>query len=78
MTASVEVRAKRRYDEDRAKGYDVSYENIVKEIRERDKRDSGREIAPLRCAEDAVVVDTSSMTPEEAVEFIKNKIQEKI
>ena len=78
MTASVEVRAKRRYDEDRAKGYDVSYENIVKEIRERDKRDSEREIAPLRCAEDSVVVDTSSMTPEEAVEFIKNKIQEKI
>ena len=78
VTASVEVRAKRRYDEDRAKGYDVSYENIVKEIRERDKRDSEREIAPLRCAEDAVVVDTSSMTPEETVEFIKNKIQEKI
>ena len=78
VTASVEVRAKRRYEEDRAKGYDVSYENIVKEIRERDKRDSEREIAPLRCAEDAVVVDTSDMTPEEAVAFIKNKIQEKV
>ena len=78
VTASVEVRAKRRFDEDRAKGYNVSYDNIVKEIRERDRRDSEREIAPLRCAEDAVVVDTSSMTPEETVEFIKNKIQEKI
>ena len=78
VTASDEVRARRRLEEDRAKGYDVSYENIVKEIRERDKRDSEREIAPLRCAEDAVVVDTSSMTPEETVEFIKNKIQEKI
>lgn len=78
VTASVEVRAKRRYDEDRAKGYDVSYDKIVKDIRERDKRDSEREIAPLRCADDAIIVDTSSMTPEETVEFIKNKIQEKI
>ena len=50
----------------------------MREIKERDKRDSEREIAPLKCAEDAVVVDTSDMTPEQAVEFIKNKIQEKI
>ncbi len=78
VTASVEVRAKRRFVEDKAKGYNVSYDNIVKDIRERDRRDSEREIAPLRCAEDAVVVDTSFMTPEETVEFIKNKIQEKI
>lgn len=78
VTASAEVRAKRRYEEDRAKGYDVSYESILREIKERDKRDSEREIAPLKCAEDAVVVDTSDMTPEQAVEFIKNKIQEKI
>ena len=78
VTASVEVRAKRRYEEDRAKGYEVSYDNIVNDIRERDKRDTEREIAPLRCAEDAVIVDTSDMTPEQAVEFIKNKIQEKI
>lgn len=78
VTASVEVRAKRRYEEDRLKGFEVSYGNIVKEIAERDKRDSEREIAPLKCADDAVIVDTSDMTPEQAVEFIKNKIQEKI
>ncbi len=78
VTASAEVRAKRRYDEDKAKGYDVSYENILNDIRERDKRDTEREIAPLRCAEDAVVVDTSDMTPEQVVEYIKNKIQEKV
>lgn len=78
VTASVEVRAKRRYEEDRLKGFEVSYDNIVKEIAERDKRDSEREIAPLKCADDAVIVDTSDMTPEQAVEFIKNKIQEKI
>ena len=78
VTASAEVRAKRRYDEDKAKGYDVSYENILNEIRERDKRDTEREIAPLRCADDAVIVDTSFMTPEEVVEYIKNKIQEKV
>ena len=78
ITASVEVRAMRRFAEDRAKGYSVSYENIVKDIRERDKRDSEREIAPLKCADDAVIVDTSALTPEQTVEFIKNKIQEKI
>lgn len=78
ITASVEVRAMRRFAEDRAKGYSVSYENIVKDIRERDKRDSERGIAPLKCADDAVIVDTSALTPEQTVEFIKNKIQEKI
>lgn len=78
ITASVEVRARRRYEEDRAKGYDVSYESIVEDIKERDKRDCEREIAPLRRAEDAVVVDTSDMSPEQVIEFIKSKIQEKV
>ena len=78
VTASDEVRARRRLEEDRAKGYDVRYEDVLRDIRERDKRDSERAIAPLKCAEDAVVVDTSDMSPEEVVQFIKNKIQEKI
>lgn len=78
ITASPEVRAKRRYDEDVAKGYSVEYDKILKEITERDKRDSERAVAPLRRAEDAVLTDTSDMTPEEVVQFIKNKIQEKI
>ena len=78
VTASDEVRARRRPEEDRAKGYDVRYEDVLRDIRERDKRDSERAIAPLKCAEDAVVVDTSDMSPEEVVQFIRNKIQEKI
>ena len=78
VTASDEVRARRRLEEDRAKGYDVRYEDVLRDIRERDKRDSERAIAPLKCAEDAVVVDTSDMSPEEVVQFIRNKIQEKI
>lgn len=78
VTASDEVRARRRLEEDRAKGYDERYEDVLRDIRERDKRDSERAIAPLKCAEDAVVVDTSDMSPEEVVQFIRNKIQEKI
>ena len=78
VTASDEVRARRRLEEDRAKGYDERYEDVLRDIRERDRRDSERAIAPLKCAEDAVVVDTSDMSPEEVVQFIRNKIQEKI
>lgn len=78
VTASDEVRARRRLEEDRAKGYDVRYEDVLRDIRERDRRDSERAIAPLKCAEDAVVVDTSDMSPEEVVQFIRNKIQEKV
>lgn len=78
VTASDEVRARRRLEEDRAKGYDIRYEDVLRDIRERDRRDSERAIAPLKCAEDAVVVDTSDMSPEEVVQFIRNKIQEKI
>ena len=78
VTASDEVRARRRLEEDRAKGYDVRYEDVLRDIRERDRRDSERAIAPLKCAEDAVIVDTSDMSPEEVVQFIRNKIQEKI
>ncbi len=78
VTASVEVRAKRRYLENEQKGYKVSLDDIESEIRERDKRDSERKIAPLCRARDAVVVDTSDMTPEQTVEYIMNKIQEKV
>lgn len=78
VTASVPVRAKRRYDELRAKGFDVEYAAIEKEIEERDANDMNRTFSPLRRAEDAVLVDTSSMTVEEVVSFILQKIQERI
>ena len=70
LTASVETRAKRRYDELVEKGVACDLEEIAREIAERDERDSTREIAPLKQAEDAVLVDSSHMTIEEVVAAI--------
>ena len=70
LTASVETRAKRRYLELKEKGTDCNLEEIAKDIEERDYRDMHREIAPLRQAEDAVLVDSSDMTIDEVVEAI--------
>lgn len=61
VTASAEVRARRRTDELNAKGRAVEYERILAEIRERDERDSGRAVAPLRPASDAMILDTSTL-----------------
>lgn len=70
LTASVETRAKRRYDELVEKGVACDLEEIARDIAERDERDSTREIAPLKQAEDAVLVDSSHMTIEEVVAAI--------
>ncbi|MBO6112885.1 MAG: (d)CMP kinase [Lachnospiraceae bacterium] len=70
MTAPVSVRAKRRYDENMAKGIKSDPEEIEKEIRDRDHRDMTREESPLRKAWDAVVLDTGNMTAEEASDRI--------
>ena len=70
LTASVDVRAKRRYDELIAKGEDRDLDRIKAEIAERDHRDMTRENSPLRQAEDAILVDCSAMTIEEVVETI--------
>ncbi|MDD2980396.1 MAG: (d)CMP kinase [Hespellia sp.] len=70
LTASVETRARRRYDELLEKGETCSYEEIAKDIAERDYRDMHREIAPLRQAEDAHLVDSSDMTIDEVVRTI--------
>ncbi len=78
LTASAEVRAKRRYEEDRLKGSSQSYEEVLRDINERDYQDKNRAVAPLRCASDAVTVDTSDLTAEEVAEFIIQNIQSKI
>lgn len=70
LTASVETRAKRRYDELTEKGENCDFEEIARDIRERDARDMNREIAPLKKADDAVLVDSSDMTIEEVVNTI--------
>ena len=70
LTASIEVRAKRRYNELIAKGLECDLKEIEKDIAERDERDMNREIAPLKQAEDAVFLDTSDM----GIEEVKNAI----
>lgn len=61
LTASVETRARRRYDEARARGENRSYEAILANLRERDRTDSSRRTAPLRPAEDAIPLDTTDL-----------------
>lgn len=75
LTASVEVRAQRRYKELIEKGQEADLEKIKKDIEERDYRDMNREIAPLRQAEDAILVDSSYMTIDENVQAILDLIK---
>ncbi len=75
LTASVEVRAQRRYKELIEKGLSADIEQIKKDIEERDYRDMNREIAPLRQAEDAVLVDSSNLTIEESAQAILSLIK---
>ncbi|MGE9949975.1 (d)CMP kinase [Coprococcus catus] len=70
LTASVECRANRRFKELREKGIACNYDEIAQDIQERDTRDMNREIAPLKKADDAVLVDSSDMTIEEVVKAI--------
>ncbi len=77
LTASVEVRARRRYDELREKGEQVDLEATLEEIRKRDERDSSREVAPLRQAPDAVVVDSSNLSPDEVVRAMLEVVRQR-
>lgn len=78
LTASVEVRAKRRYDELVSKGIDCDLEKIMQDIADRDYQDINREHSPLRCADDAILVDSSELTIGEVVQRINDIIGEKI
>jgi cytidylate kinase len=75
VTASAEVRARRRTAELLAKGRSVDYEHILGEIRERDARDSGRTVAPLKMAEDAHLLDTTDKDIEAAFRAAVNIIE---
>ena len=70
LTASVETRAKRRYDELKEKGEDCDLDQIAQDIKERDERDMNRETAPLKKADDAILVDSSHMTIPQVVSEI--------
>jgi cytidylate kinase len=77
MTASVDIRAKRRYDELKEKGIDAEFEEIKRNIIARDIADENRDISPLRRAEDAIVLDNSRMTVKQQMEWIEGIINKK-
>ncbi len=70
LTASVEKRAERRYKQLIEKGFPANMDDLLKDLRERDERDSNRAVAPLKPAEGACLLDTSEMTADEAVEQV--------
>ena len=78
LTASAEVRAKRRTEELLAKGQKANYNQILKEIQQRDYQDTHREIAPLKMSRDSIKLDTSDMSIEEVVAEMRRIVKEKI
>ena len=78
LFASAEVRAKRRYLELQQKGIDQPYEAVLREMEDRDYRDSHRAVAPLKPAEDSVLLDTSELNLEQSIEAVVQTIRKKI
>lgn len=78
LTASPEIRAKRRFAELQAKGEKTTLEKVLSDMKARDKQDSTRAVAPLRCAPDAVKLDTSGMNLEEAKNAILELVRRKL
>ena len=78
LTASAEVRAKRRYDELTAKGQKTTFEQVLKDVQQRDYQDSHREIAPLKQARDAVLLDTSELDIDGVIAAMKDIIAKKV
>ncbi len=78
LTASPEVRAKRRYDELIEKGMDVNFDDVLKDVVTRDYNDSHRETAPLKPADDSVIVDTSELNLEQSVELLISIMKERM
>ena len=77
LTASEECRARRRYNELLEKGVKATYEDVLREMNERDKNDSTRDIAPTAAAEDALLLDNSDLSFEESVDAVINIVKEK-
>ena len=76
LTATPEERARRRYEQIKDKS-DVTYEEVLKDLNQRDYQDTHREIAPLKQAEDAVLLDTTNMSFEEVVQAIEDLAKER-
>lgn len=78
LTASIEKRAKRRYIELTQKGVLCNYDEVLKDMKKRDSDDSNRKTAPLRPADDAIIIDTSEFSLDESIELILNTIKNKL
>ena len=77
VTASDEIRAQRRYDELRAKGQPADFDEVLNNLRERDRIDSTRAVAPLRQADDAIVLDNSHLTIEQQKQWLLERYAER-
>ena len=75
MTASAQVRAQRRYEQDKAAGRATDFNTVLADVQRRDALDSSREVSPLRPAEDAEIIDTSGMTREEVLDELIRVIE---
>lgn len=78
LTATPEKRAKRRYDELIQKGSNVSFEEVLSDLKERDYNDSHREVAPLKPADDSILIDTSELNLEDSIQKVISVIKEHI
>ena len=78
VTASAEVRAQRRYDELKQKGMEANYDDILKNVQERDYIDSHREVSPLKKADDAIELDNSNMTISEQKQWLVDRFNEAV
>lgn len=78
LTANLEDRARRRFDELALKNSGVSYDNVIKQMAERDQNDKSRDYAPLKKADDAIEIDTTGNSLEQSVEIIYSLIKERI
>ncbi len=77
LTATPEERAKRRYEELKSKGFNIPYEHLLEKIKERDKQDMEREIAPLKPTKEHVIIDTTGKSIHEVVDNIINIVNKK-
>jgi cytidylate kinase len=78
VTASDEVRAERRLKELQSKGLEVTYSTVLKDMRERDARDMARDAAPMKPADDAIVIDSSELGPDEMLDKALKIINERL
>ena len=78
LTARPEIRATRRFKELQSKGLCVIYEDVLSEIEKRDQRDRERTVAPLRPADDAFILDTSDLTPEQVFDAVTKELEKRV